>query len=178
MKSPCGQHFSRFLTLLAQVCWIPIFKTKKLILAGDPMQLPPTVISMDNKKKDKSTTSQSSQAVTKAGSKSSKGDTKSSTAKEVVKDLPANPETESSDEDASGASGDEDDSGLTADPEAPPKVPVKDPRKTGPKPILRPPRSLETTLFERLEKMYGPGIKRMLTVQYRCAIGRALSSWH
>ena len=34
-------------------------------------------------------------------------------------------------------------------------------------PGLYPPRTLETTMFERLEKMYGPGIKRMLTVQYR-----------
>lgn len=32
---------------------------------------------------------------------------------------------------------------------------------------LVPPRSLETTLFERLEKMYGERIKKMLTVQYR-----------
>ena len=32
---------------------------------------------------------------------------------------------------------------------------------------LKPPRTLETTMFERLEKMYGPGIKHMLTVQYR-----------
>ena len=32
---------------------------------------------------------------------------------------------------------------------------------------LRPPRTLETTLFDRLEKMYGSGIKRMLKVQYR-----------
>ena len=32
---------------------------------------------------------------------------------------------------------------------------------------LTPPRSLETTLFDRLEKMYGPGIKRLLNVQYR-----------
>ena len=34
---------------------------------------------------------------------------------------------------------------------------------------LRPPRTLETTLFDRLEKMYGAGIKRMLKVQYRSA---------
>jgi DNA polymerase alpha-associated DNA helicase A len=32
---------------------------------------------------------------------------------------------------------------------------------------LVPPRTLETTLFDRLEKMYGPGIKRLLNVQYR-----------
>lgn len=35
------------------------------------------------------------------------------------------------------------------------------------RPGLRPPRTLETTLFDRLEKMYGPGVKRMLNVQYR-----------
>lgn len=34
-------------------------------------------------------------------------------------------------------------------------------------PILLPPQTLETTLFERLEKMYGPSIKKMLRVQYR-----------
>ena len=32
---------------------------------------------------------------------------------------------------------------------------------------LVPPRTLEKTLFDRLEKMYGPGIKRLLNVQYR-----------
>jgi DNA polymerase alpha-associated DNA helicase A len=32
---------------------------------------------------------------------------------------------------------------------------------------LIPPRSLEITLFDRLEKMYGSRIKRMLNVQYR-----------
>lgn len=32
---------------------------------------------------------------------------------------------------------------------------------------LRPPRTLETTLFDRLERIYGPGIKRLLAVQYR-----------
>jgi len=35
------------------------------------------------------------------------------------------------------------------------------------RPVLRPPRTLETTLFARLEKMYGPGIKRLLNIQYR-----------
>lgn len=32
---------------------------------------------------------------------------------------------------------------------------------------LKPPRTLETTLFDRLEKLYGEGIKRVLRVQYR-----------
>jgi hypothetical protein len=34
---------------------------------------------------------------------------------------------------------------------------------------LRPPRTLETTLFDRLERLYGEGIKRVLKVQYRYA---------
>lgn len=38
---------------LEAVCWIPIFKAKKLILAGDPMQLPPTILSIGNNKKAK-----------------------------------------------------------------------------------------------------------------------------
>ena len=32
---------------------------------------------------------------------------------------------------------------------------------------LKPPKTLETTLFDRLETMYGDGIKRVLQVQYR-----------
>jgi len=32
---------------------------------------------------------------------------------------------------------------------------------------LIPPQTLELTMFERLEKIYGPGVKCMLTVQYR-----------
>jgi DNA polymerase alpha-associated DNA helicase A len=35
---------------------------------------------------------------------------------------------------------------------------------------LTPPQTLELTMFERLEMMYGPGIKCMLTVQYRCVL--------
>ena len=32
---------------------------------------------------------------------------------------------------------------------------------------LFPPRTLETTLFDRLERLYGEGIKRVLIIQYR-----------
>ncbi|KXN82375.1 DNA polymerase alpha-associated DNA helicase A [Leucoagaricus sp. SymC.cos] len=88
---------------LEAVCWIPIFKAKRLILAGDPMQLPPTIISIDKKKKDK------------------------------------------------------------------PKKDVKQPSNPPPmaKPVLKPPRTLETTLFDRLEQMYSSRIKKMLEIQYR-----------
>ena len=46
-------------------------------------------------------------------------------------------------------------------------APKAQPKQRNRTPILRPPRTLETTLFDRLEKMHGPGIKRMLKVQYR-----------
>lgn len=34
-------------------------------------------------------------------------------------------------------------------------------------PSITPPKSLTETLFHRVEKMYGPSVKRMLEVQYR-----------
>ncbi|RPD66138.1 P-loop containing nucleoside triphosphate hydrolase protein [Lentinus tigrinus ALCF2SS1-7] len=142
------------------VCWIPIFKAQKLILAGDPMQLPPTIISMD--KKDKKRGKEATNVVAK---KSPGGKPAGKTL--VVDKREDDVEGPITDEEQSGASDDEGDPALTADPEEPLKSAPKDPRKAGSKPGLRPPRSLETTLFERLEKMYGPGIKRMLTVQYR-----------
>ncbi|KAI0374894.1 P-loop containing nucleoside triphosphate hydrolase protein [Pilatotrama ljubarskyi] len=145
---------------LEAVCWIPIFKAQKLILAGDPMQLPPTIISADkgDKKKDKSTMS------------SEKTKQKQAFPGTPAKNVPtkASPEEEAAPEaDEDGSSDDEGDPAIAADPVEPLKTAPRDPRKAGSGAVLRPPRSLETTLFERLEKMYGPGIKRMLTVQYR-----------
>ncbi|KAJ7639809.1 P-loop containing nucleoside triphosphate hydrolase protein [Mycena polygramma] len=97
---------------LEAVCWVPILKGKKLILAGDPMQLPPTVLSA-----------------------SSSSDTENE----------------------------------AATPKQPPRneAPQKKDKPSGRVPLLRAPRTLETTLFDRLEKMYGSSIKRMLQVQYR-----------
>ena len=157
-----------------QVCWIPIFKAQKLILAGDPMQLPPTIISIDKNKKEKSKRKVSSDSKAATATKSSTSTTKpagKSASKVIAKDEDNDDDDDddeaSADEGQSGSSDDEGDPALTADPDEPLKSAPKDPRKAGSRPVLRPPRTLETTLFERLEKMYGPGIKRMLTVQYR-----------
>ncbi|PYH64532.1 putative DNA helicase [Aspergillus vadensis CBS 113365] len=78
-------------------CWIPLLSASKVILAGDHLQLPPTV-------------------------KSTKDDAKKMKAKE------------------------------------------EDKKENG---ELLDNVSLETTLFDRLLSMHGPGIKRMLTTQYR-----------
>lgn len=73
-------------------CWVPLLRASKVVLAGDHLQLPPTIKSLNSK-------------TTKAKLKNAEG---------VIK-------------------------GMT----------------------------LETTLFDRLLKLHGPGIKRMLTIQYR-----------
>ncbi|KAL0946071.1 hypothetical protein HGRIS_012344 [Hohenbuehelia grisea] len=120
---------------LEAVCWIPIFKSKKLILAGDPMQLPPTILS------------------------TSSGDAKSEkkTEKRATKtEAPAEENSDTSD-----------DTELSETEEA--NVPKKSlkPKSKDLRGKLFPPKTLETTLFDRLEKMCGPSIKRMLTIQYR-----------
>ncbi|KAJ8521482.1 hypothetical protein ONZ45_g1801 [Pleurotus djamor] len=126
---------------LEAVCWVPIFKAKKLILAGDPMQLPPTILSIDKKDKD---------------TKVVKG---AATAKTVSP--PKSKQNESDVSDDSEISEDENDASNVP---APSKQTTARPSRSI---VIRPPRSLETTLFDRLEKMYGSSIKRMLTIQYR-----------
>ncbi|WWD17029.1 hypothetical protein CI109_101466 [Kwoniella shandongensis] len=90
------------------VCWVPILKSKKLILAGDPQQLPPTIMSKDEKAPTVSNVN-------------------GMDIKETMNNLSV--------------------------------------KSDGPS--IQPPRTLETTLFERLETLYGAGIKRVLQVQYR-----------
>lgn len=133
--------------LRLKVCWIPIFKAKKLILAGDPMQLPPTILSINAHEKSKT------QAAKSGGSTASKSVSK------------ASPKPEDTNSDIS------DDSELSDDAEPSRTTQVASSTATAKgrkaSPVIRPPRTLETTLFDRLEKMYGSKIKRMLTIQYR-----------
>ncbi|KAI0685178.1 AAA domain-containing protein [Cytidiella melzeri] len=154
---------------LEAVCWIPIFKAKKLILAGDPMQLPPTILSVD-----KLRTKPDEKSLASTNLKTQKAIKPSPTLK-VTELVSTDTQHDDNDNDTNTAStssdSDIDDresqvsrtmtkpAAVATTPETPPKVM----KKRG----LRPPRSLETTLFDRLEKMYGPSIKRMLNVQYR-----------
>ncbi|KAH9830595.1 P-loop containing nucleoside triphosphate hydrolase protein [Rhodofomes roseus] len=149
------------------VCWVPIFKAHKLILAGDPMQLPPTILSADKKRRDKK------------GGKGDKAKASSSrttpqkNVPEPTKQVASPPANEITDPEADEPEDSDDGSSFESDAEIDeakaPAEPVDDQesRRIFLKNELRPPRSLETTLFDRLEKMYGPGIKRLLNVQYR-----------
>ncbi|KAK0469147.1 P-loop containing nucleoside triphosphate hydrolase protein, partial [Desarmillaria tabescens] len=131
---------------LEAVCWIPIFKAKKLILAGDPMQLPPTVLSVTKDSKIKTDKKAKHLAMKKPADSKGKNGQKSKS--EMIVDS-----------DSEGTNSNSED-------EEPTQAPVVA-SKASKIPSLKPPRTLETTLFDRLEKMYGPRIKRMLQVQYR-----------
>jgi DNA polymerase alpha-associated DNA helicase A len=99
------------------------------------MQLPPTILSLDNKKKDK----------------------KPALSSKVAKDAElsqARGSDENSDSETSSSEG-----GL---PDGVAQMSISSETL-----VLVPPRTLETTLFDRLEKMYGTSIKRMLEIQYR-----------
>ena len=142
------------------------------------MQLPPTILSLDNHKKKKK-----DPVVKKApGKKTAPPKAKSSPkGKSVAPEsatvqLPQDEDHEASSPDESDEGGDtvmRDDDDISPTPEDanaetvasgganPPAV------KALRRGALEPPRTLETTLFDRLEKMYGPGIKRLLNVQYR-----------
>lgn len=179
----------RFLTtkhLVLQVCWVPIFKGKKLILAGDPMQLPPTILSLDKHRK-KDTQAKSSERPNGKNNLDSKGGTAKPS--EPDKSDASSVDNRQEDAESSSETGSDSDSATvhgdvviaeesTTPAPAPPENPTE-PSKQRPskRPGLRPPRTLETTLFDRLERMYGPGIKRLLNVQYRYVRNASLSLW-
>ncbi|KAI0826200.1 P-loop containing nucleoside triphosphate hydrolase protein [Irpex lacteus] len=152
---------------LEAVCWIPIFKAKKLILAGDPMQLPPTILSVDNHRKPEKKAQLSSKAKVQSGRKQGPATKAPEPAQpDVVGDNDAASEVHSSSE--SEVNDEDEASQETTERAKKSNLPMKaKPTRTKKPRGLRPPRSLETTLFDRLEKMYGPSIKRMLNVQYR-----------
>jgi len=150
-------------------CWIPILKAKKLVLAGDPMQLPPTILSLNHRRKkqgnhrhvvitDKSDTEQAG-----APLKSTRPPSAPSGTVDLAQMTQSESSTTDKDEPLMGSE-EEIDRAIDACMKSPTTPPPKiDKKKRG----LQIPRTLETTLFDRLEQMYGSGIKRMLNVQYR-----------
>jgi DNA polymerase alpha-associated DNA helicase A len=162
--------------IILQVCWIPIFKGKKLILAGDPLQLPPTILSIDkhNKKQNIKVGASVAQASssTKDKTKQSKPNSKPKTAQlstgltglAIESPVLGDSDSENSSDSDQILDGDEPALVTPSNPSLNTKTQT---RTKGTGTGLRPPRTLETTLFDRLEKMYGARIKRMLKVQYR-----------
>lgn len=137
------------------------------------MQLPPTVLSLDaeRKKKDKQKAKASPTKVKEE-------------VKEEKKENEAAVDSEADeDEDGDDDEIDDEEEDATPSTEAPSEAlanleiskPKRPPRRKR-EAILVPPRTLEVTLFERLEKMYGSRVKRMLKVQYRYAPFLSLSS--
>ncbi|KAJ9103336.1 hypothetical protein QFC19_004434 [Naganishia cerealis] len=179
------------------VCWIPVLKSKKLILAGDPLQLPPTILSANQKSSeikvklkpvdfpgnvarlDTSNSGVDPNGVSldptlgQAGAEAAEADTgarEMGTAdiESVAEGLTILPLTEDRDAKTS------DDTATVEDSMASKDTPtsansMKENNAALKRPKLSLPRTLEMTLFDRLEKTYGAGIKRLLAVQYRIA---------
>lgn len=87
--------------------------------------------------------------------------------KEAPLEPPVSESEDDSEDDGDESSESEAGSSTVPAPALAPATKTAAPKKVK-KPItLRPSKTLQVTLFDRLERLYGPGIKRMLTVQYR-----------
>jgi DNA polymerase alpha-associated DNA helicase A len=114
------------------------------------MQLPPTILSVDkpNDKKKVPDTNAKTKSTPKNGTSRQK---QNATSMKRASDY----------ENSESSTSDSGESEVNCNSNAPDRI------KSRKQAVLRPPRTLETTLFDRLEKMYGSSIKRMLDVQYR-----------
>ena len=142
------------------------------------MQLPPTILSLNNHKKKK----KESAATTTARKKTAAPKAKSNSNEKSAGTNPPPIQVPQSEDHETNATDESDEGGDTVmkdDGDVPPSLDGTEagtPASGGTNPpavkalrrgTLEPPRTLEKTLFDRLEKMYGPGIKRLLNVQYR-----------
>ncbi|KAH9466623.1 hypothetical protein Pst134EB_001672 [Puccinia striiformis f. sp. tritici] len=174
-------------------CWIPIVKAKsKLILAGDPLQLPPTVKSMKPRpaKSQKKTPADHTPSKNKKG-KVEKGGNKPiaktpaeaepdvkipdavepdvkipDTVKPDIKiSVEAQVDVKASAEAELASKDDSEDDQSDSDELSPEikKISLKTPLR---RPLMKRPRTLETTMFYRLLK-FEPQISCLLNVQYR-----------
>lgn len=141
------------------------------------MQLPPTILSDKHEKKGKEAKSPENKR--KNGSEGKGASTKLSKPDESKGSSTDNKQDDVTDTSSETGSDSESESihgdVVIAEETTVPTTDVPEnssepPKKRPPKHSgLRPPRTLETTLFDRLERMYGRGIKRLLNVQYRYA---------
>lgn len=139
---------------LEMACWIPILKARegaRLVLAGDHLQLPPTVKSSVKPHRPKSKPAKKKNVGTSASISAENQDRSSD-------DPTVKPVTGAAKQDGDD---DGDDDVELAEKFA--AASMDDGRPTR----LRPARSLETTLFSRLLGLYGSGLKSLLSIQYR-----------
>ncbi|KAB8748974.1 hypothetical protein FH972_026525 [Carpinus fangiana] len=122
-------------------CWVALLAARKAVLAGDHLQLPPTIKSQNVKPK-----SSSSKAAAPSAAKKNKT---TAATKPAEEQKPAEEKKPSTTNDASLS----------------PTTTTTTTKLQ--KLTLNKAPSLETTLFDRLLALHGPSIKRMLTVQYR-----------
>ncbi|KAM0790209.1 hypothetical protein ACM66B_005523 [Microbotryomycetes sp. NB124-2] len=131
-------------------CWIPIALqtgAKRLVLAGDHLQLPPTIRSASSKAKI-SKKSMTTKSETAEPTETQAGDSKPST--EAARAETAPEETTQL-------------SSVAGEPTHEHQIAAQQP--LGGK--LRCPATLETTLFERLNDLHGATIRKMLETSYR-----------
>ncbi|KAF8270589.1 P-loop containing nucleoside triphosphate hydrolase protein [Lactarius quietus] len=143
---------------LEAVCWVPIFKAKKLILAGDPKQLPPTVLSL---------LALGGHVFRDQRPPTPKVDAPSCTSENPVPLPQPNEGPGSDDSENVPGPGNPSCTMIEADNAPSDRESRSETGQGFRNRGLTPPRTLELTMFERLEIMYGSAIKRMLTVQYR-----------
>lgn len=159
------------------------------------MQLPPTVLSLDKRRKQQSKGASASSSKSQPKTSNGKSKVKPNLAKNAPPIRPSPSDSRKDEENTGNGSGDdvkgemaiedskspstpdsgteEESAGNGSDDDAKSETVVANNEPRSKMPILRPSRSLETTLFDRLESMYGSGIKRMLNIQYRCVDGLA-----
>lgn len=177
--------FAGRLETYQQVCWIPILKSKKLILAGDPRQLPPTILSSNQHKDnggsngkaykvklkpillpDTMTPCNPSNAESSSNVSPQNGLPRQDAGDDNAQAQSTTPATGANMIEVTVRVEDDDDDSVAESNDTGHTQQNGDAlhRKTT---ELRPPKTLETTLFDRLERLYGPGIKKLLAVQYR-----------
>ncbi|TDL24612.1 P-loop containing nucleoside triphosphate hydrolase protein [Rickenella mellea] len=145
-------------------CWIPVLKGAKLILAGDPMQLPPTILSTNSRRKTEKTSASRSTAESPRKAVKVTNIETPLEKKSKVGDGDGDTEVDLSDSSTSSSS-EEDAESVEISRDSRTSETQRNVAKTAL--TLMPPRSLEVSMFDRLQKMYGSKVIRMLQVQYR-----------
>jgi DNA polymerase alpha-associated DNA helicase A len=126
-------------------CWVPLLSAKKVVLAGDHLQLPPTIKSLNTK--PEATPKKTKEKDAKKQSKSKPDEKKNSEKSDEFQQLETKELSDRTKDNSTKS---------TPPADETPSKSTKDPKIT-----------LETTLFDRLLTLHGLSIKRMLNVQYR-----------